>query len=99
MQYTESVINQMVQFGTIGYPLSKIVNVLDATEDEEFIKDFDDTDSVIAKAYQRGVDKSDFIIDMKLFEMAKAGDMDAIVKFEERKKLQMWSAKKEKILR
>lgn len=96
MEYTEEMIKKIVQSGTLGYPLSKIINVLDITDGENFTKDFDNPDSIVAKSYQKGIDKSDFLIDSKLFEMAKDGDLKAMVKYEERKSEQLYLAEKEK---
>lgn len=96
MEYTEDFLKKMVQVGTLGYPLSKIINVLDVEDEKQFTKDFDNAKSKIAVAYQKGIDKADFILDSKLFEMAKNGEMRALQKYEERKRGQMYEAKKEK---
>lgn len=82
--------------GTLGYPLSKIINVLDVDDEKQFTKDFDNPKSKVAVAYQKGVDKADFILDSKLFEMAKNGDLKALNKYEERKRDQMYDAERER---
>lgn len=92
MEYDEDFLKKMVQVGTLGYPLSKIINVLDIEEHKQFTKDFDNPSSKIAVAYQKGVDKADFVLDSKLFDMAKNGDLKALQKYEERKKDQMFDA-------
>ena len=96
MEYTEDFLKKMVQVGMLGYPLSKIINVLDVEDVEQFAKDFDDPQNKVAINYQKGIDKADFVIDSKLFEMAKGGDIKAIEKYEERKKHHIFSEKKEK---
>lgn len=82
--------------GTLGYPSSKIINVLDIDDEKQFTKDFDNPRSEVAKAYKKGVDKADFIIDSKLFEMAKNGDLKALEKYEIRKRDQLYDAELEK---
>ena len=42
---------------------------------------------MIGKSYQKGVDKSDYLIDLKLFEMAKGGDLKALREYQMRKNL------------
>ena len=80
MEYNEEFLKKMVQVGTLGYPLSKIINVLDVDDEKQFTKDFDNPKSKVSVAYQKGVDKADFILDSKLFEMAKGGDLKALDK-------------------
>lgn len=89
MDYTEEFIKKIVQCGTLGYGLQKIVNIFDIDNETQFIKDFNDKNSTIAKAYQKGIDKSDFLIDNKLFELVKEGDLKALSKFETRKNIQL----------
>lgn len=85
MEYTEEFLKNIVQVGKLGYPLSKIINVLDIEDVETFTKDFYDPNSQVAINYRKGVDKSDFMIDLKLFNMAANGDLKALEKYEKRK--------------
>jgi len=78
-----------MQCGTLGYPLSKILNVLDFENEAEFKIDFNNKESEVAKSYQKGVDRADFVLDSKLFEMAKDGDLKALDKYEKRKHFQI----------
>lgn len=96
MEYNEDFLKKMVQVGTLGYPLSKIINVLDIDDAKQFTKDFDNPKSKVAISYQKGVDKADFVLDSKLFDMAKGGDLKALQKYEERKRDQMYDAEREK---
>ena len=96
MEYNEDFLKKMVQVGTLGYPLSKIINVLDIDDAKQFTKDFDNPKSNVAISYQKGVDKADFVLDSKLFDMAKGGDLKALQKYEERKRDQMYDAAREK---
>lgn len=96
MEYNEEFLKKMVQVGTLGYPLSKIINVLDIDDAKQFTKDFDNPKSKVAVAYQKGIDKADFVLDSKLFDMAKNGDLKALQKYEERKRDQMYDAERER---
>lgn len=46
-----------------------------------------DETSEVFQIYQQGIDLADFAIDTKLFEKAMEGDINALNKFELRKKL------------
>jgi len=80
MNYSEDFLKKIVGVGTLGYSLQKIINVLDIEEKdvEQFTEDFDNQSSPVAIAFQKGIDKADYAIDMKLFEMAKNGDLKAL---------------------
>ena len=95
MEYNEDFLKKMVQVGTLGYPLSKIINVLDIDDIKQFTKDFDNPKSQVAISYQKGVDKADFVLDSKLFDMAKGGDLKALDKYEIRKKNNIYREEKE----
>lgn len=86
MEYSEDFLKKMMQVGTLGYPLSKIINVLDIEDHNQFTKDFDNPKSQVAISYQKGVDKADFLLDSKLFDMAKGGDLKVLDKYEARKR-------------
>lgn len=85
----------MVQVGTLGYPLSKIINVFDIDDIKQFTKDFDNPKSQVALSYQKGVDKADFVLDLKLFDMAKGGDLKALDKYEVRKRNNIYREERE----
>ena len=95
MEYNEDFLKKMVQVGTLGYPLSKIINVLDIDDIKQFTKDFDNPKSQVAISYQKGVDKADFVLDSKLFDMAKGGDLKALDKYEIRKRNNIYREEKE----
>lgn len=96
MEYNEDFLKKMVQVGTLGYPLSKIINVLDIEDTKQFTKDFDNPKSKVAISYQKGVDKADFVLDSKLFDMAKGGDLKALDKYERRKRAQLYAKERER---
>ena len=91
MTYTPEFLKKLTTLGTLGYNIQKIINILDIpfTDQESFVSDFNNPKSEVRNAFQRGVDKSDFAIDQKLFELAQSGDMKAIEKYDERKSRNM----------
>lgn len=95
MEYNEEFINKMIQVGTFGYPLSKIINVLEIADISEFTEDFDDPESLVYKAYKKGKDKADFIMDTRLFQKAKTGDLQAMELYSYRKGMQSAIAESE----
>ena len=75
----KELLELVVLFGIVKYPLVKILNILpDSVDAEEFKKRFKDQNSDVYKSYQKGVDRGDYDIDIRLFEMAKSGDLKAI---------------------
>lgn len=89
MDYTDEILKKVQQCGMLGYPASKITNILDIENDadiNQFNIDFYTTGSIIEKNYRKGVDKAEFAIDIKLFDMAKDGDLKALEKHHERKR-------------
>ena len=46
-----------------------------------------DMSSDFYQFFKKGVDMCDYAIDLKLFELARTGDMKALEKFEERKRI------------
>lgn len=89
MKYTDDFLKKIMQCGALGYPLSKILNVLDIENEAEFKVDFNNKDSEVPKSYQKGIDRADFVLDSKLFEMAKDGDLQALNKYERRRDSQI----------
>ena len=85
MIYEDSFLSKIIQVGTLGYPFSKIVNVLDVEDVKTFKKDFYDKDHQVNIKYNVGLDKADLLIDSKIFEMAKGGDLKALEIYERRK--------------
>lgn len=84
----KKLIDLVVSFGIVGYPLDKILNIIpDDIDHGVFTVQFYDPDHPIAKAYQRGQDRRDFDIDIKLFNLATSGNLEALEKFERRKRL------------
>jgi len=87
---------KIVDLGSLNYPLSKCLNILDLEGEDaaEFTKQFNDKNASIYQAYQKGVDKADFDIDSKLLLLAKAGDLNALKIFEKRSLQQKLKSRK-----
>lgn len=62
---------QIVNFGVFEYDTLKMSNILDVSE-HEIIKEMKNTSSDFYKLYQKGIDMADYVIDLKLFDMAKS---------------------------
>lgn len=84
---------QIVNFGVFEYDTLKMSNILDVPE-HEIIKEMKNTSSDFYKLYQKGVDMADYVIDLKLFDMAKSGDIKALDKLDFRKRLRLDALKK-----
>ena len=75
----------IINSGVFGYDAEKLANILDI--EPELIKEqFKDNNSEITKLRKKGVDKADYVLDLKLFEMAQSGDMKAMDKLNYRRK-------------
>jgi hypothetical protein len=85
MSYSQEFLNSLIGMGSLCYDSKKIINVLDIEDEERFRADFDNKNSEIYRYYQKGKDKADYLIDVKLFELAKEGDTKAYKLFEARK--------------
>jgi hypothetical protein len=88
MEYTDEFLKKVTSLGTLGYSLNKCINILDVADGDikNFTNDFDNINSKVAKAYQKGIDKAAYAIDVKLFDLAtKEGDLKALEMFEARK--------------
>lgn len=95
MEYSADLLNKVSQLGTLGYSANKLINILDIPDSKAFKKDFFDTEHALNKAYQKGIDKGDFVIDTKLLELAKEGDLKALELFEMRKSISLQLLKDE----
>ena len=85
MAYTEEQLKKMVHMRILDYSCEKCINVLDIEDEKQFTNDFSNQNSEIYKAFKKGKDKSDYAIDLKLFEKAKDGDLRALAEYEKRK--------------
>ena len=71
--------------GTFSYSSSRIINVLDIENAEEFILAFSNPEHPVAMAYKKGQDKADFAIDVNLYKQAKEGNLEAMKLYFERR--------------
>jgi len=76
---------KIVNCGVFGYSASKMANILGFSETAIAVEIADDK-SVFNKLLQKGIDLADYVIDLKLFELAKTGDIKALEKLDSRKK-------------
>lgn len=83
---TEEQQKMLKNMGALGYPPVKILNIMEFDK-SEFDKEFKNENSEIKKCYNQGADYANYLIDLKLFEMAQSGDIKAIDKLEARKKV------------
>ncbi|MFD1292650.1 hypothetical protein ACFQ5N_02270 [Lutibacter holmesii] len=83
MQIEKEQEEQIVNFGAFQYNNLKMANILNVTEKEVEIE-MENKNSLLYNLYLKGKDRADYVIDLKLFEMAKSGDIKALNKFENR---------------
>jgi len=76
---------QIINCGVFGYDSKKIANIL-GFDNQEVQREMTDETSEFYTLLQKGKDIADYVIDLKLFEMAKGGDIGALDKFEYRKR-------------
>ncbi len=82
----------IINFGALGYDTKKMSSILGVAE-SEIAKELKNENSELHKLYQKGVAISEYVIDLKIFALAKQGDLAAIKLFEERKSQREKSAK------
>jgi hypothetical protein len=80
----EEIEEKIVNMGALGYPVAKMANVL-GWPVEHVAELAKDKTSQFSKLLERGSDMADYLLDKKLFEMAKAGDLKAMQKYEFKK--------------
>lgn len=76
---------KIINFGAFGYKAPKIARLL-GLDEKEVKKQLEDKSSQMFLLYQKGQDMAEYVIDLKLFEMAKSGDMKALETLEHRKR-------------
>ena len=81
----QSDFDKIINFGAFGYGNEKMSFILELPLDY-VDKEMKNKDSVFYKKYQTGSHKSDYVLDLKLFEMAQGGDLKALEEYEFRKK-------------
>jgi hypothetical protein len=84
MEFTKEQEDIIINCGVFGYNSEKIANV-SGLELSEVKKQMKYKNSKISVLLQKGIDMADYVIDLKLFNMTKAGDIKALEKLEMRK--------------
>lgn len=83
---TEKEIEQIINLGALGYTPNLCSEIL-GWEQKEIEYLLKNKESVFYKNFQKGEIRAQYVIDLKLFELAQQGDIKALDKLELRKKL------------
>jgi hypothetical protein len=78
VELSEQQMADIHNFGALQYPIDKIISILEIQDPEEFKIEFNNKESAIFKKYHSGRDEAQYKIDMRIFELARSGDMKAI---------------------
>lgn len=89
MDYSNEFLTKIEQGGVINSSAEMLADVLDLDEAQrnDFFKDFNNKDSAVARAYQKGANKYAFKVQQEVAKKAMEGDLKAIEKMEEFKRL------------
>jgi hypothetical protein len=71
-------IMKLINFGALNYKIETIVVLLDIENQLQFSREFNDPNSIIHKSYKKGKLKAEYLIDLKVLQMAQGGDLKAI---------------------
>jgi len=86
MEINKEIEEILVNCGALGYGAKKISNITNIEFDLIKIS-IEDKNSKIHQLLKKGRDLFDYSIDVKLFELARQGDIKALEKLEQRKSL------------
>lgn len=76
----------IINCGAFNYDARKISNIINF--DIDYVtSQVKDANSEISILLKKGKDLSDYVIDLKLFELAKSGDIKALEKLDARKRV------------
>lgn len=92
-ELTPEQIKMLKNMGALSYPASKIASIMELNL-EEVVNAMKDHDSDFYKIYMAGQNMANYLIDLKLFDMAQSGDIKAIDKLNERQKNMMAAEKR-----
>jgi len=84
MEIKKEQHEQIVNCGVFDYDAQKLSNIL-GFKKEDIETEMKNKDSELSQLLQKGKDMADYVIDLKLFEMAKTGDIKALDKLGQRK--------------
>lgn len=85
----------IINFGALGYDTKKMSSILGVAE-SEIAKELKSEDSEFSKLIEKGKTISEYVIDLKIFNLAKQGDLAAIAEFKKRKEQRLKIAKSKK---
>ena len=85
MKITKQQEEIIINCGVFDYNAAKIANIL-GVEKEEIEKELKDKNSEFSKLIIKGRDMADYVLDLKLFELAQNGDIKALEKLDQRKR-------------
>jgi len=78
----------IINCGVFDYDAQKLSNILRFNK-KDVESELKNKESELNQLLQKGKDMADYVIDLKLFEMAKTGDIKALDKLDNRKQLRM----------
>ena len=90
---TEEQVAMLKNMGALGYQPSKIASIMELPF--SFVStEMENPDSIFFRIYRAGQDRANYLIDLKLFDMAQSGDIKAMDKLSERKKAMKYEESK-----
>lgn len=84
MNYDSVFIEKVRAFGVLGYPAHEIIYLVEPEDPEQFEKDIQNPEHEIYKAFQKGKTTGQYTMDKALFDSAKANNIDANEKLNQR---------------
>ncbi|MGR3221298.1 MAG: hypothetical protein ACUZ8H_15995 [Candidatus Anammoxibacter sp.] len=86
MEIKKEQEEEIINFGAFEYGADKISSILGVAI-SEIEKDINNKKSKLFMLLKKGADMADYAIDLKLFDLARSGDIKALDKLESRKRL------------
>lgn len=85
MEIKKDQHEQIINCGVFDYNAQKLANIL-GFDKKNIETEMKNKNSELNQLLQKGKDMADYVIDLKLFEMAKTGDIKALDKLGQRKR-------------
>lgn len=86
MKIEEDQEEMIVNFGALNYDAFRM-SIVFGIDEIDIQNEMKNEKSKFFKLYKKGEYISSYLIDLKLFELAKTGDLKAIKEYERRKKI------------
>lgn len=77
MEYDETFLEKVRAFGMLRYSVNDIIHLVEPEDPDQFVKDFEDPESELHKAYKKGSMTGKYTMDKALFDVAKNNDPTA----------------------